>query len=569
MDNTMNPSKNRFSSANRHSSPRLILLIISMLTVLTVGLAIVDYYNVRNLTYELAVEQAVGLIRQVENTVQRATIAEESVRLAITDQLFAVGFLVELWIEDNNFADPDLAALSLAAGVSRIDIFNSNGQWQSGNHGSTTEVIGVPTWHDTSRGRAWIQGLYGGTSEEDYYGIVIRQQHGDYIRVGVRAIEMLAIRQELGPGSLLLDLARQPEVYYAVLDSKEGLIAATNDLPAWVEQPGDPYHDRALAADDFQAKFLQTPDGPLFEAYTPFGEDGNMVLRLGLHTDHLQLIRQRNVWALVIRSALFILLSTTLAAYIISRQNIRYLENERQKILREIRILEADRTLQERLTAMGELAGGVAHEIRNPLNTVIMASQRLEREIDPLQQPDQYRTVVAALQSEARRIERIVSDFLSFARPPRARKSSSVAATELQPVVETFRQLAEGHQISFDVDLQPLPKFALDGDLLRQAVLNLLKNALEAVSTESGVILLKGYREQNWAVFEVTDNGSGIPPDLRQQVFDLYFTTKATGTGIGLPLVHRIAMEHQGRVEIDQSQSDGTCIRLYMKMEQS
>jgi signal transduction histidine kinase len=294
-----------------------------------------------------------------------------------------------------------------------------------------------------------------------------------------------------------------------------------------------------------------------------------MVLRLGLHTDHLQLIRQRNVWALVIRSALFILLSTTLAAYIISRQNIRYLENERQKILREIRILEADRTLQERLTAMGELAGGVAHEIRNPLNTVIMASQRLEREIDPLQQPDQYRTVVAALQSEARRIERIVSDFLSFARPPRARKSSSVAATELQPVVETFRQLAEGHQISFDVDLQPLPKFALDGDLLRQAVLNLLKNALEAVSTESGVILLKGYREQNWAVFEVTDNGSGIPPDLRQQVFDLYFTTKATGTGIGLPLVHRIAMEHQGRVEIDQSQSDGTCIRLYMKMEQS
>lgn len=540
-----------------------------MLTVLTVGLAIVDYYNVRNLTYELAVEQAVGLIRQVENTVQRATIAEEGVRLALTDQLFAVGFLVEQWIEDNKSVDPDLAALSVAAGVSRIEIFNSNGLWQSGSQETSSEVIVIPSWYEPAAGRAWIQGFYGGVSDKDYYGVVIRQQHGGYIRVGVRSIELLAIRQDLGPGSLLLDLALQPEVYYAVLDSKEGLIAATSDLPDWVEHPGDPLHERALAADDFQAEFLQTPDGPLFEAYTPFGEEGNMVLRLGLHTDHLQLIRQRNVWALVIRSGLFILLSTTLAAYIISRQNIRYLESERQKILREIRVLETDRTLQERLTAMGELAGGVAHEIRNPLNTVIMASQRLEQEIDPHQQPDQYHDVVAALHSEARRIERIVSDFLSFARPPRASKSRSLTATELKPVIETFRQLAEGHQISFDVELQPLPEFALDGDLLRQAVLNLLKNALEAVPVESGVILLKGYREQEWAVFEVTDNGPGIPSDLHQQVFDLYFTTKATGTGIGLPLVHRIAMEHQGRVEIDRSSSGGACIRLFMKMEQS
>ncbi len=547
---------------------RLILLLLAILTLLTVGLTIVDYHRVQRLTYELAVEQAVSLVREVESAVNRAALAEESVRLALTEQLFAVAYLVGQQLEWSEGNAAELATACLLGGVSRIERFNAGVELRAGSDDGPAAALTQPDWVSAAGAVEWVQGFHGGATGEEYYGVVVQLPDGDYIRVSVRSPELMAIRRDLGPGSILLDLAEQPQVRYALLDSEEGFVAATGDLPPWLTaSPVDPFHADAMAAADFQADFLQTPEGSLFEARAPFGMAGELVLRLGLNTDHLQSIRQRNLGVLVIRSLLFVLLATALAAYLISRQNLRWLAKERRRILREIRSLEANRTLQERLSAMGELAGGVAHEIRNPLNTIIMAAQRLKKEIDPTGQPEQYQGILNALQSEAQRIERIISDFLAFARPPRARKTATEPLRELQPVLDSFRQLTDGRNVEFAVEVESLPECRLDGDLLRQAVLNLLQNALEAVPAETGRIRLRGFSEAGWLVIAVEDNGPGIPPERRQQVFDLYFTTKQAGTGVGLPLVHRVAMEHQGRVEIAASSLGGASFRLYLNRE--
>jgi nitrogen-specific signal transduction histidine kinase len=214
----------------------------------------------------------------------------------------------------------------------------------------------------------------------------------------------------------------------------------------------------------------------------------------------------------------------------------------------DTRILEKEMIRREKLTAMGELASGVAHEIRNPLNAIAMIAQRFLREFTPRNAAKEYRMLAGVLQSEANRMNGIVQQFLRFARPPGLRKEIIPVLPFLDHVSSLFGPQAAEKGIVFTVAHDGADMWSFDRELMTQALLNLLQNALDATQRGSiNMAVTEGVRD---LTFTITDTGTGISEQDKEKIFNLYFTTKQHGTGLGLPLVHQIVAQHNGILDI-------------------
>lgn len=211
------------------------------------------------------------------------------------------------------------------------------------------------------------------------------------------------------------------------------------------------------------------------------------------------------------------------------------------------------RTLRaERLAAVGTLAAGLAHEVRNPLNSALLQLQVLRRRVEKGQrEPASLLPVIEVVGGEIRRLDRLVSDFLSFARP-RPLELRPVAPNDfMRAMADLVRPEAEERGIEVSLGLGHGVGL-LDGDPegLRQVILNLVRNALEAMGTKGTVVLATepADAEGNLALV-VQDSGPGFPESA--PVFDAFYTSKEGGTGLGLAIVHRLVTEHGGSVAVE------------------
>jgi len=223
--------------------------------------------------------------------------------------------------------------------------------------------------------------------------------------------------------------------------------------------------------------------------------------------------------------------------------------------------LEGQLRLKDSLATVGELTAGIAHEFRNGLATIHGYSKL----IDVHTLPDTYRACVEGIRAETESLTQVVTNFLSFARPAELvlstvdlRAICERAADEIRPDVR---------KLGGEVDVQG--EFGvLDGDevLLRQAFSNLLRNALEACVTGASPprILIHSEIDQAQRVsrIAVNDNGAGIPPPLRERIFRPFFTSKRNGTGLGLALVQKIIVFHNGRIVAASSPSGGASLQI-------
>jgi two-component system, NtrC family, sensor histidine kinase HydH len=218
--------------------------------------------------------------------------------------------------------------------------------------------------------------------------------------------------------------------------------------------------------------------------------------------------------------------------------------------LTERRQRERDAQRNEKLTAMGELASGVAHEIRNPLNAISMIAQRLEIEFSPRAGSGEYRSLTRVLGKESTRVNGIVQQFLSFARQRPVAISDVSIGEWANHVSALFRGQAEAKGVRFTAECMVEGTVRCDGDLLTQAILNLLQNALDASSPGESIVF--SVREDGRSLtLEVRDTGAGIPEANRERIFNLYFSTKPAGNGMGLPLVQQIVSQHGGTVQFE------------------
>lgn len=216
---------------------------------------------------------------------------------------------------------------------------------------------------------------------------------------------------------------------------------------------------------------------------------------------------------------------------------------------------------REKLAALGTLAAGVAHEIRNPLTAVKARLYTLRRSVVA---PD-AKEDVQAISHELERLERIVRDVLGYARPAEPRIAEVDLAAWLREFAEFARPEIEARRSSLAVAAEPV-RAKVDADQMRQVMLNLVRNSLEALDGRAGNIqlevrgersVLRG-RPADVAVLSVADNGPGIPAEIQPRLFDPFFTTKAAGTGLGLSIVARLVEQHGGEITFQSAPRAGT-----------
>jgi len=229
----------------------------------------------------------------------------------------------------------------------------------------------------------------------------------------------------------------------------------------------------------------------------------------------------------------------------------------------EIKLMEENIKRTEQLTAMGKLASAVAHEVRNPLNAISIIGQRLGREFKPAQREEEYSKLVDLVKSESLRLNGIVEEFLKFARPPRLNRQPTDMAQLLNETIAMIEVQTRDHNIEVKKIYSDLGYWTVDREQLKQALLNLFLNGIEAMP-KGGILSIKGYVNENGLYIDISDTGKGIPEEDQNRIFDLYFTTKETGTGLGLSIVQRIIMEHGGWVRMDSILDRGTTFSIYI-----
>lgn len=233
------------------------------------------------------------------------------------------------------------------------------------------------------------------------------------------------------------------------------------------------------------------------------------------------------------------------------------------KDLTEQKKLEENLKRKDQLTAMGHLASGVAHEIRNPLNAISMIAQRFQQEFKPVEDEEEYEKLASTIVSETRRINDIIQQFLSFARPPKLQLQETDIAGIVDHVVTLLNQEAKSKGVTLEAHCTPVPPIAADSHKLQQALLNLVKNSLQACS-EGGHVRLECREEDSRIRIDITDDGNGIAQEHLNKIFNLYFTTKEEGTGLGLSIVQQIISQHNGTIEVKSEPGNGTRFTIFL-----
>lgn len=259
---------------------------------------------------------------------------------------------------------------------------------------------------------------------------------------------------------------------------------------------------------------------------------------------------------------------------LITSINTSVLKNEKGQIdsafavikdLTEKHALEENLRRQEKLTAMGQLASGVAHEIRNPLNAIGMISQRLDKEFEPNSDSEEFHELTKIITAESQRINTIIMQFLQFARPAKLNLEIANLNELIESTVLLLKSQAEQLNVKISAHLQPLPYTSLDKNQIKQALLNLMRNSLEAMQENGRIEIRTSLTEfKNEILVEISDTGKGINPETLHKIFNLYFTTKSRGTGLGLSLVHQIISQHNGRMEVESEVGKGTTFYVFL-----
>ncbi len=308
-------------------------------------------------------------------------------------------------------------------------------------------------------------------------------------------------------------------------------------------------------------------DTSLLEVVRPVFFNSNFgEVRIGFNADTLLSLRGQIIIQILIRSTLLTILAFVTLIFLLARQNAALLEGEKKRIEEEVYRLEKLNRLREKQAAMGELAAGVAHEIRNPLNAIGIVAQRLKREFEPQADLDDYQNMTETMVSEIGRINNSLQEFLEYTRPTPLKLTKINIRSFLDKILDIYQSQALEKQVDLLIK-SPGLIIEADSEYLQQAVSNLVKNAIEACDSGDTVSLTTA-RDGNMMSMVIKDSGAGIEEKELSRIFDLYYTTKDMGTGVGLALTHKIIADHYGTIEVESDLGNGCKFEIKLPVKQ-
>jgi signal transduction histidine kinase len=397
------------------------------------------------------------------------------------------------------------------------------------------------------------------TGQMDSLSVAILRKAGEGILV-LRADEtdIQHLRRRVVLQGIIDEWAGKGDILYLRFQGKDGEVWAGFDSRAGRkngEKGGDrgSHEERPGAAGSRRGKGV-------FEAAQAVSLDPNSqgLLLVGLNTEKVDQIIRGDVRNLVLFS-FFLLAFGGIGIVLISRLENRHLARVREM---EERIHQS-----EKLSSLANLAAGVAHEIRNPLNAIGMAIQRLQREF-PQKTPElqeEYFRFTDVLRGEVKRLNEIIEQFLFFSRPARLNLQPLQVRDLFHDFSILLREPAEREKIVLEEEVDSaLPSIPGDRQRLQEALWNLIQNSLQAMAGGGTLRLSARLQNPREIRIEISDTGEGIPEENLGRVFDYYFTTKEKGIGLGLPLAHKIIQDHGGTIAVRSRPGKGTIFEIIL-----
>jgi signal transduction histidine kinase len=224
---------------------------------------------------------------------------------------------------------------------------------------------------------------------------------------------------------------------------------------------------------------------------------------------------------------------------------------------------------REKLSALGRMAAGVAHDVRNPLHSIGLTLQHLRETARPGEdeRAAEFDRSLEIIRGEIHRLDKVVGSFLTFARSEQGEREEIDLGTLLRETERLVQKEAERRNVELSLEIDPAtPRVLADAEALRSSVLNLVLNSFEAMP-DGGTLVLSLAAEEERVVIEISDSGEGIPEEHQEHVFDFAYTTKEGGNGLGLAMVHHCVVEsHGGQVSLVSEPGEGTRVRMALPM---
>jgi signal transduction histidine kinase len=544
-----------------HIPPRALIIVTVAVGALLLFSAFWELERSKQELSHVVHEEALGLVEAIQQSSVNAILSTEQIESLLAERLLNNAWFIAELDRTGSLTQEQLAGIARANHLFRINIFDRHGRKVLSNHVEAAahtalaerhrpaDVLGPILRGDTT---VMVIGLKEARVEPGQrYAVAVRRHRpeGGAIVLNLDAAELLEFRKRIGIGKLIKDLGTNTGILFVALQDQQGIIAASGEVKELSSFEADPALGIAVASDTTVMRESEFGGQIVFEVVRPLAVDGATlgVLRLGLSMDEVRAAEERTSRRMIVVACVLLLLATLVTLTIIASRNYQRVQRE---LLRT-----------EKLTALGELASGVAHEIRNPLNAIAMIAQRFQQEFTPSSDAAEYHTLTTVLRTEAERVNGIIVNFLRYARPPRLRLESHPPGEVVNHCAALIEPQMKAKGVEFRVVSRGETPLFLDRDQMTQALLNLLLNALEATPA-GGKITLSLWSDHNGAVITITDTGHGISADTLEKIFNLYHTTKPDGTGMGLPMARQIITQHGGKLEVESEKGKGATCRV-------
>jgi signal transduction histidine kinase len=400
-----------------------------------------------------------------------------------------------------------------------------------------------------------------------------------------QGIGFVALRRKDNSGTVVINLDKEGLIYWSMKVAVEkgikkigeghGIvyIQIINDQEKLLSSVGRPMQGLKNSDFDFKeiltgkikiaSRKLNSGEDKILDLAAPLSLDKKVVgiVRIGLDRGSMDKIIAENRQNIFI-FMFFIVIIALLSMWLLYHDQNRHLAG----------IIEIERRLEkaERLSSLGQLAAGVAHEIRNPLNAISMATQRLKRDFIPVDssKAEDFQNLSGVIRDEIKRLDGIIEEFLSFSKSRRLELRDFSITEILQKIVSLIREEASARGITIETKWRLTPAIIpIDINKLQQAFLNLIKNAMESMPAEGKISITVDKEGKNYIVVSIADTGCGMTAEEIERIFNPEYTTKEKGLGLGIPLASEIIRGHGGDIRVISRKDEGTTFEVVLPCE--
>jgi signal transduction histidine kinase len=570
---------NGVNKIKRNFSPIYLAILSGIILIILIVNGVLEINRAQNGFYLLLKREAIVLIQHFEKNIHENLAALQvleshrgssasspllsgtlyGLEESVAEYLLEAAHRVDQMDREKSLSSSDLQSLAEQYLATSIEIYDQKGDLirSSSTPPSKRKTL---LRELVEKKRSVAIDLFGKPFKGDqWFSIAIsRKIMPGFIALHLSGEQMKRLFRQFAIQRAVSDLAPRQDILFISVQDADLYILAHSDSAFPGRREEDSFLKNSLKSDQSFSRLYRSARGQeVFEVAKSFSFQNQPMglIRIGYSPKEIHPVLSQIKKNVILSILFFLILGISAITLIWVNQN---------RHLRKVKEMEDRVQLAERLSSLGHLAAGVAHEIRNPLNAMGMGLQRLKREFLPEEgsKKDEYLSFTEVILKEIRRVNEIIEQFLTLSRPFKLNLKASSLQDLLKNLITLFQEEAFSQGITLQTqwkdDQSPM---RMDSEKLTQAFINIMKNGMQAME-KGGILRIEAHSLKDRVSVVISDSGPGIPPDQKGKIFNYYYTTKEKGVGLGLPIAHRIIEAHGGQLTVESKVGVGTKVTI-------